>query len=94
MAPKLVPIIFVRACVSVCVCVCVCVCRGGREGAGYVHDANKEKKPRKSNTKSPHEESENHKNIRFQMQCSDIVILAKKQEVKSNCRVWNLFQKY
>ena len=40
---------------SVCVCVCVCVCararvRGGRrEGASYVHDANKEKKTRKSN---------------------------------------------
>ena len=38
---------------SVCVCVCVCVCararvRGGRrEGASYVHDANKEKKNRK-----------------------------------------------
>ena len=27
-----------------CVCVCVCVCGGGREGAGYIDDANKEKK--------------------------------------------------
>ena len=25
-------------------CVCVCVCGGGREGAGYIDDANKEKK--------------------------------------------------
>ena len=30
----------------VCVCVCVCVCLSGEriERAGYVHDANKEKK--------------------------------------------------
>ena len=66
---------------------CVYVCRGGKEGAGYVHDASKEKKTRKSNTKPPHEELESHKNIYFQMQCSDIVILAKKEEVKSNCRL-------
>ena len=27
------------------VCVCVCVCEvGGREGVGYLHDANKKKK--------------------------------------------------
>ena len=48
----------------VCVSVCVCVMRArerGREGAGYVHDTNKEKKSRKSNAKSPLEESENHK---------------------------------
>ena len=31
--------------IVVCVlCVCVCVCGGGREGAGYIDDANKEKK--------------------------------------------------
>ena len=28
----------------VCVCVCMCVCGGGREGEGYIDDANKEKK--------------------------------------------------
>ena len=68
-------------------------CGGGREGAGYVHNANKEKKLPKSNAKSLHEELENHKIIHFQVQCNDIVILANKQEVKSNCRVWKLFQK-
>ena len=31
-------------CVCVCVCVCECVCGGEREGAGYVHDANKKKR--------------------------------------------------
>ena len=75
---------------SVCVCVCVCVCvrerEREREGVDYIHNANKERKARKSNRKSPHEESENHKNIRFQMQCNDIVILASKQKVKSNYR--------
>ena len=55
------------------------MCRG-RGGAGYVHDATKEEKTQKLNAKSPHEESENHKNTRFQMQCNDIVILANKQE--------------
>ena len=35
----------VCVCVCVFVCLCVCVCfRWGREGAGYLHDANKEKK--------------------------------------------------
>ena len=72
--------------VCVCVCVCVCVREREREGADYIHNANKERKARKSNGKSPHEESENHKNIRFQMQCNDIVILANKQKVKSNYR--------
>ena len=38
------------------------------------------KKTRKLNTKSPHEESENHQNIRFQLECNGIVILANKQE--------------
>ena len=40
---------FVRVCVWVCVCLCMCVCMcgGGREGAVYVHDANKEKITRK-----------------------------------------------
>ena len=74
--------VFVSVCVCVCVRVCVCVCGGGRDGATYVHDANKVKK---------HESQ--MQNIRFQMQCNDIVILANKQEVKSNYRVWNLFQK-
>ena len=58
---------------------CVCV-------AGYLHDANKEEKARKSNAKSPHEELENHKNIRFQLQCNGIVSLAnnkKKSEEKA-----------
>ena len=72
----------VCVCVCVCVCACVCVCGGERDGTAYVHDANKVKK---------HESQ--MQNIRFQMQCNDVVILANKQEVKSNYRVWNLFQK-
>ena len=34
----------VCVCVCVCVCECECVCGGEREGAGYVHDANKKKR--------------------------------------------------
>ena len=49
---------------------------------GYVRKANIEEKTRKSNAKSPHEESENHKNIRFQLQCNSIAILANKQAWK------------
>ena len=83
-------------CVCVCVCVCLCVCvfvwRGNRESR-LCSRCQQRKKTRTSNAKSPHEESENHRNIRFQMQCNDIVILANKQEVKCNCHVWNLFQK-
>lgn len=33
-----------------------------------------------SNAKSTHEELENHKNIRFQIECNDSVILANKQK--------------
>ena len=67
----------VRVCVCVCVCVCVfvcvCVCGGGeREHAMFTMPIKKKK--------SPHEVSENYKNILFQMQCIDIVILANKQE--------------
>ena len=64
--------VYVCVCVCVylyvCVCVCVCVCVEGeeREQAMFTMPA-KKKITRKSNTKSPHEESENHKNIRFQM---------------------------
>ena len=76
-----------------CVCVCVCVHREGREGADLFTMPTKKTTTQKSNAKSPHEESENHKILCFQMQCNDIVILANKQEVKSNCHVWKLFQK-
>ena len=47
-------------CLCVCVCVCVCVRERERErereGVDYIHNANKERKARKSNRKSPHEE--------------------------------------
>ena len=82
-------------CVCVCVCVCVCECEcvwRGKRGSRLCSRCQQEK-TRKSNVKSPHKESENHKNIRIQTQCNDIVILATKPEVKSNCCVWNLFQK-
>ena len=52
--------------VRVCVCVCVCVEGEEREQAMFMMPA-KKKITRKSNTKPPHEESENHKNICFQM---------------------------
>ena len=67
----------------VCVCVCVCVCGGGRKGTRIIHDASKEEKTPKSTAKSTHEELENHKNIRFQIERNDRVILANKQEVKN-----------
>ena len=80
-------------CVVSVFCVCVCVCaRRGKRGSRLCSRCQQEK-TRKSNAKSPHKESENHKNIRIQTQCNDIVILATKPEVKSNCRVWNLFQR-
>ena len=64
--------VFVCVCVCLRVCVCVSLCRG------LCLQCQQRKKTRKSNARSPHEESENYNNIRFQMQCNDIVILANK----------------
>ena len=69
-------------CVCVCVCRCVCMHEGGREGAGYVDDASKEKKHKSQMQSLLMKNQKTTKSSAFSLQFIDIVILANKQEVR------------